>query len=282
MTSTPLSRGARIALAVAGFVVSILVTGRLLMMSPDLRAEEMRSYAGTDPAPEFPSDLDWINTGGKHLSLAQLRGKVVLLDFWTFGCVNCMHVIPDLKRLEAKYPRELVVVGVHSAKFENEGRTEAIRNVVQRYEVTHPVINDHDFEIWRDYGVNAWPTFALIDPAGKIIGTLPGEGHYTLLDKVIGKVIEQFDADGRIDRTALGLAPDAIPDSVLRFPGKVLADAAGGRLFIADSNHNRILVATLDGRITAVIGSGKGELRDGSYADAAFFRPQGMTLADAH
>jgi thiol-disulfide isomerase/thioredoxin len=277
--SRTLSGVARIALAT--FAVSF-VGGNLLTLLPTARAEEMRSYAGTDPAPEFPSDLDWINTGGKHLSLAQLRGKVVLLDFWTFGCVNCMHVIPDLKRLEEKYPRELVVVGVHSAKFENEGRTEAIRNVVQRYEVTHPVLNDHEFEVWRSYGVNAWPTFALIDPAGKLIGTLPGEGHYTLLDKVIGKVVEQFDAQGKIDRTPLGLVPDALPDSALRFPGKVLADAESERLFIADSNHNRIIITTLEGKVTAVIGSGKGELRDGSYAEAAFFRPQGMTLGDAH
>jgi len=280
MTSARPAHRIRVAPAIAGFAASIFAT--LLLLSPGLRAEDMRSYAGTDAAPEFPSGLDWINTGGKRLSLAQLRGKVVLLDFWTFGCVNCIHVIPDLKRLEAKYPRELVVIGVHSAKFENEGRTEAIRNVVQRYEVTHPVLNDHDFDVWRDYGVNAWPTFALIDPAGKLIGTLPGEGHYALLDNVIGKVIEQFDREGKIDRTALGLVPDAMPDGVLRFPGKVLADAAGGRLFIADSNHNRILVATLDGKLTAVIGSGKGELHDGGYGDAAFFRPQGMTLADAH
>src|SRR4030095_4297083 len=108
----------------AVFVAAVLVTIELLVGPPRLRADDMRSYAGTDPAPEFPSDLDWINTGGKRLSLAQLRGKIVLLDFWTFGCVNCMHVIPDLKRLEAKYPRELVVIGVHPAKFEKERRPE--------------------------------------------------------------------------------------------------------------------------------------------------------------
>ena len=281
MTSSYESGPGRLALTVAGFAAAVFVAVELLTAAPRLHADDMRSYAGTEPAPEFPSDLDWINTGGKRLSLAQLRGKVVLLDFWTFGCVNCMHVIPDLKKLEATYPRELVVIGVHTAKFANEGRTEAIRSVVQRYELEHPVLNDRDYDVWRNYGVNAWPTFALIDPEGRLIGTLAGEGHYEVLDKVIAKVIEQFDAQGKINRTPLGLTPDALPSSALRFPGKVLADAAGGRLFIADSNHNRIVVATLDGRVTAVIGSGKPELRDGAYAEAAFSQPQGMTLADA-
>ena len=281
MTSSHESGPGRLALTVAGFAAAVFVAVELLTAAPRLHADDMRSYAGTEPAPEFPSDLDWINTGGKRLSLAQLRGKVVLLDFWTFGCVNCMHVIPDLKKLEATYRRELVVIGVHTAKFANEGRTEAIRSVVQRYELEHPVLNDRDYDVWRSYGVNAWPTFALIDPEGRLIGTLAGEGHYEVLDKVIAKVIEQFDAQGKIDRTPLGLTPDALPSSALRFPGKVLADAAGGRLFIADSNHNRIVVATLDGRVTAVIGSGKPELRDGAYAEAAFSQPQGMTLADA-
>jgi len=281
VTSSHESGPGRLALTVAGFAAAVFVAVELLTAAPRLHADDMRSYAGTEPAPEFPSDLDWINTGGKRLSLAQLRGKVVLLDFWTFGCVNCMHVIPDLKKLEATYPRELVVIGVHTAKFANEGRTEAIRSVVQRYELEHPVLNDRDYDVWRSYGVNAWPTFALIDPEGRLIGTLAGEGHYEVLDKVIAKVIEQFDAQGKINRTPLGLTPDALPSSALRFPGKVLADAAGGRLFIADSNHNRIVVATLDGRVTAVIGSGKPELRDGAYAEAAFSQPQGMTLADA-
>jgi len=281
VTSSHESGPGRLALTVAGFAAAVFVAVELLTAAPRLHADDMRSYAGTEPAPEFPSDLDWINTGGKRLSLAQLRGKVVLLDFWTFGCVNCMHVIPDLKKLEATYRRELVVIGVHTAKFANEGRTEAIRSVVQRYELEHPVLNDRDYDVWRSYGVNAWPTFALIDPEGRLIGTLAGEGHYEVLDKVIAKVIEQFDAQGKIDRTPLGLTPDALPSSALRFPGKVLADAAGGRLFIADSNHNRIVVATLDGRVTAVIGSGKPELRDGAYAEAAFSQPQGMTLADA-
>src|SRR5262249_57390257 len=85
-------------------------------------------------APELKGDRGWLNTD-KPLSLAALKGKVVLLDFWTYGCINCMHIIPDLKRLEKKYPNELVVIGVHSAKFENEKNTENIRRIILRYEI---------------------------------------------------------------------------------------------------------------------------------------------------
>ena len=102
--------------------------------------------------------------------LGDLGGKIVLLDFWTYGCINCIHVIPDLKRLEQEYPEELVVIGVHSAKFSNEAETENIRQVVMRYEVDHPVVNDNEFTVWQNWGAQAWPTFALIDPAGNEVG----------------------------------------------------------------------------------------------------------------
>src|SRR6266849_3212255 len=99
-------------------------------------------------APELSGGRGWLNTD-KPLSLSALKGKVVLLDFWTYGCINCMHIIPDLKKLEKKYPNELVVIGVHSAKFENEKDTENIRRIVLRYEIEHPIVNDADFAIWK-------------------------------------------------------------------------------------------------------------------------------------
>jgi thiol-disulfide isomerase/thioredoxin len=238
-------------------------------------------FAGTVPAPEFPTGLDWLNTE-RPLTLADLRGKVILLDFWTYGCINCMHVIPDLKRLEEKYADELVVIGVHSAKFENEGETDNIRRIILRYELHHPVINDNQFQVWSQYGAEAWPTFVLIDPDGKVLGYHSGEGIYDLFDEVIGGMVAEFDALGRIDRTplALKLERESLVDSPLLFPGKVLADTANNRLFIADSNHNRIVVTDLDGNVLEVIGSGRAEFQDGDYETAAFFRPQGMTLAD--
>ena len=239
-----------------------------------------QSYAGKVPAPEFPAGLDWLNTDGP-LSLADLRGKVVLLDFWTYGCVNCLHIIPDLKKLEEKYADELVVIGVHSAKFENEGDTDNIRNIILRYELEHPVVNDHEFQVWNQYGANAWPTLVLIDPEGQVLGYHSGEGVYEPFDQVIGGMVAEFDALGRIDRTplALKLEEENQVDSPLLFPGKVLADQANDRLFIADSNHNRIVVSDLAGNVLEVIGDGRARLQDGDFESASFFRPQGLTLA---
>jgi thiol-disulfide isomerase/thioredoxin len=230
-------------------------------------------------APELTGHRGWLNTD-KPLSLAGLKGKVVLLDFWTYGCINCIHIIPDLKRLEKKYPNELVVIGVHSAKFENEKDTENIRRIILRYEIEHPIVNDADFNIWRSYAVNAWPTRYLIDPAGYIIGRLSGEGSYDILDQTIGDTIAAFRKRGEINEAPLKLVLEKakVGDLPLAFPGKVLADAKNDRLFIADSNHNRIVIAKTDGSLLEVIGSGAIGAGDGSFDRATFFRPQGMAL----
>jgi thiol-disulfide isomerase/thioredoxin len=231
-------------------------------------------------APELTGGRGWLNTD-KPLSLAGLKGKVVLLDFWTYGCINCMHIIPDLKKLEKKYPNELVVIGVHSAKFENEKDTENIRRIVLRYEIEHPIVNDSDFAIWRSYAVNAWPTRYLIDPAGYIIGKLSGEGGYEALDKAIADSIAEFRKRGELNEAPLKLVLERakVGDLPLAFPGKILADQKSERLFIADSDHNRIVIAKLDGTLVETIGNGVHGARDGSIDQATFFRPQGMVLA---
>jgi len=230
-------------------------------------------------APELKGDRGWLNTD-KPLSLAALRGKVVLLDFWTYGCINCMHIIPDLKKLEKKYPNELVVIGVHSAKFENEKDTENIRRIILRYEIEHPIVNDADFAIWRSYAVDAWPTRYLIDPAGYVIGRLSGEGGYDALDKAIAGSIAEFRKRGELNEAPLRLVLERakVGDLPLAFPGKILADEKSGRLFIADSDHNRIVVAKLDGTLLETIGTGVHGADDGPYDRATFFRPQGMAL----
>lgn len=234
-------------------------------------------------APELDGGRGWLNTD-KPLSLASLRGKVVLLDFWTYGCINCIHIIPDLKRLEAKYANQLVVIGVHSAKFENEKETDNIRRIILRYEIEHPVINDADFRIWEEYAVSGWPTLVLIDPAGYIVGSVSGEGNFEVLDRVIGQTVEEFRKRGELKEEPLNLSLERakVGDLPLAFPGKVLADASGDRLFIADSNHNRIVVTKLDGTLLETIGTGERGMRDGAYDAAQFYRPQGMALdADA-
>ncbi len=240
-----------------------------------------RSYAGTEPAPEFPDGLDWLNTE-RPLSFRELRGKVVLLDFWTYGCINCIHVIPDLKRLEAEYPDELVVIGVHSAKFDTEAETDNIRQIIMRYDLEHAVVNDSEFAVWRQWGAQAWPTLALVDPAGNVVGGHSGEGVYRIFEPVIASLVAEFDGRGEIDRSSidLSLEKEAVADTVLSFPGKVLADPSGRRLFIADTNHHRIIVADAGtGEVLDVAGTGTRGFRDGPFTEARFDQPQGMALS---
>jgi DNA-binding beta-propeller fold protein YncE len=233
-------------------------------------------------APELTGGRGWLNTE-RPLTIAGLRGKVVLLDFWTYGCINCMHVIPDLQRLEEKYARQLVVIGVHSAKFENEKETENIRRVVLRYGVEHPVVNDADFRIWNAYTVDAWPTQVLIDPSGYVVGKAAGEGHYEALDRAIGELVAEARTRGELNEEPLKLALERAKtgDLPLAFPGKILADPRGGRLFIADSNHHRIVVTRLDGTLVETIGTGAHGTRDGRFDEATFYRPQGLALDEA-
>jgi sugar lactone lactonase YvrE len=193
-----------------------------------------------------------------------------------------MHIFPQLRKLEHKYASELVVIGVHSAKFPNEKEGDNLRKAVQRYELRHPVINDAEFQVWQQYACRAWPTLMFIDPQGKVIGKHEGELPYDAFDNILGEMVSQFSAQGLLDRTPVSFQPDQAAASALSFPGKVLADAASGRLCIADSNHNRILVATLDGpsaEVRQVIGSGQEGLADGSFAAARFNHPQGMALS---
>ncbi len=231
-------------------------------------------------APEITGGRGWLNTD-KPLSLAGLKGKIVLLDFWTYGCINCIHIIPDLKKLEAKYANQLVVIGVHSAKFQNEKETENIRRIILRYEIEHPVYNDSEYAVWQSYGVRAWPTQVLIDPAGYIVGGVSGEGNYEIIDQTVAKVAEEFRQKGELNEEPLKLVLERakVGDLPLAFPGKILADAAGDRLFIADSNHNRIVITKLDGTFVETIGTGEVGSTDGPFAGATFYRPQGLALA---
>lgn len=250
--------------------------------SPERNSVQLKKdkfLEGEVNAPDFPTDLEWLNTE-RRLSLRELRGKVVLLDFWTYCCINCMHIIPDLKKLEAKYANQLVVIGVHSAKFTTEKGTENIRQAVLRYEIEHPVINDRDFAVWQSYAARAWPTLVLINPKGRVIGSHSGEGIYEIFDKAIGQTIDYFRAQGVMNEKPITfrLEKESAPPSLLSFPGKVLADEKSGRLFISDSNHNRIIVASLDGAIQDVIGDGEIGASDGTFAEAEFNHPQGVAL----
>jgi len=235
-----------------------------------------------DTAPKFSLDggTDWINSG--PIRLEELRGKLVLLDFWTFCCINCHHVLPDLAKLEEKYKDELVVIGVHSPKFDAERDTENIRQKVSEYQIKHPVVNDADRAIWDRFGVQSWPTLVLIDVDGKPIGAVSGEGNYALLDHEIGVRVAKHKAKGDLNTSPLHFTPESEKPSrsPLRYPGKVLADEKSKQLFIADTAHNRIILTDLDGRKPVVVGDGGAGLVDGDYAKAEFNRPQGFCLVD--
>jgi thiol-disulfide isomerase/thioredoxin len=231
-------------------------------------------------APELDGGVAWLNTAGP-LRLRDLRGKIVVLDFWTFCCINCIHTLPDLAKLEKKYPNQLVVIGIHSAKFDAEKTSENIRKAILRYEIAHPVVNDANLKIWQAYAVNSWPTLYLIDPEGYVVGRGSGEGLGQALDNLIAKQIDKHRAKKTLNEQPLrfDLAKyKERKDSPLSFPGKVLADAAGGRLFIADSTHHRIVVTDLDGKKIAVVGTGEAGFEDGPFGKAKFNDPQGMAL----
>lgn len=246
---------------------------------PAAEAPAENPYPGRFPAPSLDGGVEWLNTSGE-ISLRDLRGKVVLLDFWTYCCINCIHVLPDLKYLERKYPHELVVIGVHAAKFDNEKDTQNIREAILRYEIEHPVINDARMTVARKYAFNSWPTLVVIDPEGNFVGRVSGEGNRELLDHVIGQMIAFHKAKGTLDDTPVrfDLERHRQPSGPLKFPGKLIVDEPRQRVFISDSNHNRIVVAGLDGRLQDVIGNGAIGARDGGYAEAQFDHPQGLAL----
>jgi thiol-disulfide isomerase/thioredoxin len=227
---------------------------------------------------DFSDKLIWLNT--KPLTKKDLKGKFVLLDFWTYCCINCMHILPELKKLEQEFPNNLVVIGVHSAKFETEKDTNNIREAILRYEIEHPVINDKDHDLWNGYGVNSWPTILLLDPEGMAVWGRGGEFKAEEVRTILNTAMDFYRNQGLLDEQPLKFELEAskVEATPLRFPGKILADEDGNRLFISDSNHNRIVITTLDGELLEIIGNGAIGRTDGDYQSATFNHPQGCAL----
>lgn len=236
-----------------------------------------RSWAGSTAAPEFPEGLSWFNVQ-QPPTLEALRGKIVLIDFWTLGCINCQHIVPDLTRLEEEFADSLVVLGVHSGKYAAEQNDEAIQEAVRRLGITHAVANDADFVFWERYGAHAWPTLILIDPAGNFVGAHAGEGVYDLFQPIVASIEQEFAAT--IDPTPFPTFQDAsVASSVLKYPAAIATDERRGLLYIADAGHDRILVSTLDGELVRAIGDGVSGFADGAAGESRFQQPQGLTLS---
>ncbi len=242
------------------------------------------------PAPELDGGVAWLNTAGP-LKLKDLRGKIVVLDFWTLCCINCIHTLPDLAKLEKKYADDLVIVGVHSPKFDEEKDSEAVRKAILRYEISHPVVNDANQTIWNAYDAHSWPTLVLIDPEGNLVAEGEGEGLYAALDVRIGALVKEYREKKLLDEKPRKFELARFSEtgaSPLFFPGKVLAVASpspdagggqgGGRLFIADSTHHRIVITDLNGKEIAVAGDGQAGADDGPFDKARFNDPQGLAL----
>ena len=227
-------------------------------------------------APEFAPGLSWLNVS-RPLSLKRdLRGKVVVLDFWCYCCVNCMHVLPDLAWLERRWAGKAVaIVGVHSAKFTTEKDADAVRQAVVRYEITHPVVVDSDFSVFQAFQARGWPHFVVIGPGGDLIDAFGGEGHREEIDALISATLE---VTSKPDATPLPLRREAasLPAGELSYPGKVAVDAATKRLWIADTGHHRVVETDLEGRFVRAFGDGEPGFSDGPAGTARFHRPQGL------
>lgn len=230
---------------------------------PRVRAPELRGRG-------------WLNTGDQALTLADLRGRFVLLDFWTFCCVNCLHVLDELRPLEERYAGELVVVGVHSPKFVHEADPDALAAAVERYDVGHPVLDDPDLETWQAYTARAWPTLVLVDPEGYVVAQYAGEGHEHAIDALLAELREEHRARGTLQPGDSPYVPPAVEPHDLRFPAKAVRLPDGGFL-VADAGHHQLVRVADDAEtVLARIGTGDRGLVDGDRP--GFNEPNGLTL----
>ena len=290
---TPLPRLAKLA-AIALPLACLTALGQAAELPPrspqfprlleQLKAhvERVDQQADRLRAPAFPDGKDWFNSPPLSFD-RQLAGKIVVLDFWTYCCINCIHVLPDLAELEERYAGfPVAFVGVHSAKFENEKVSANIRDAVLRYEIAHPVVNDDTMQMWQQVGVRSWPSMAVVGPRGNLLLLVSGEGNKEVIDACISAALA-FYPEKSFRHDPVPMSPEKDKqriDSPLRYPGKLAVDAVGQRLFISDSNHHRIIVTDLEGNFIDTIGSGRIGLTDGDYDKARFFRLQGLDYHD--
>ena len=227
-------------------------------------------------APELSGAGGWIGTGGRELRLADLRGRIVVLDFWTFCCVNCLHVLDELRPLEERFADVLDVIGIHSPKFAHEADHDALVAAVERYEVHHPVLDDPGLTTWSQYAVRAWPTLCVVDPEGYLVHVASGEGHGEGLARLVEQLVVEHDAKGTLRRTGTAYVPPAPARTPLRFPGKV-ALLPDGTLLVSDTSHHQVVRMQADGETEiARYGTGARGRVDGPAP--SFAEPQGVTV----
>ena len=220
----------------------------------------------------------WLNTGGRDVTLADLRGKIVILDFWTFCCINCLHVLDELRELEEQHRDVLVIVGVHSPKFAHEADPVALAAAVERYAVAHPVLDDPELVTWSAYTARAWPTLVVIDPEGYVVAQMAGEGHRHNVEVLVRELVAEHEAKGTLHRGDGPYVPPEPTAGTLRFPAKAVA-LPDGNLLVADAGHHSLAELAPDAEtLVRRIGSGERGLVDGGPDDARFNEPNGLCL----
>ncbi|MFP3989129.1 NHL domain-containing thioredoxin family protein [Streptomyces sp. E11-3] len=224
-------------------------------------------------APELVGKGGWINTGGEELSLEKLRGRVVIVDFWTFCCVNCLHVLDELRELEEKHRDTVVIIGVHSPKFVHEAEHQAVVDAVERYEVHHPVLDDPELATWKQYAVRAWPTLVVIDPEGYVVAQHAGEGHAHAIEKLVDELETEHAAKGTLRRGDGPYVPPEPEATDLRFPGKAVV-LPSGTFLVSDSTRHQLVELAADGE-TVLRRVGTGER---GFSPESFSEPQGLAL----
>ncbi|OAR23761.1 alkyl hydroperoxide reductase [Streptomyces sp. ERV7] len=212
-------------------------------------------------APELIGKGGWLNTGDQEYTLADLRGRIVILDFWTFCCINCLHVLDELRELEEKHRDTVVIIGVHSPKFVHEAEHQAVVDAVERYQVHHPVLDDPELATWKQYAVRAWPTLVVIDPEGYIVAQHAGEGHAHAIAKLVEDLEAEHGAKGTLRRGDGPYVPPEPVASDLRFPGKVLVLPESGNLLVSDSTRHQLVELEPDGE-TVVRRIGDGDFKE--------------------
>lgn len=230
-------------------------------------------------APSLGGGSAWLNVD-RALEVGDLRGRVVVIDFWTSCCINCLHTLPTLKALEERVPAsELVVVGVHSPKFTSEARGDRLAPILAQYGVHHPIVVDSSMAIWDRWGARAWPSIAVLDARGRIAFVDAGEPELERLEAVVRVLREEARAAGILASTPLaGLAPvDSAWERPLSFPSNVVALADGG-LAISDTAHHRVILTDRQGAVRAVVGSGLEGMTNGAFDAASFRRPRGLAV----
>lgn len=230
-------------------------------------------------APELDvPGIEWLNVE-RPLTLARLRGRVVILDFWTYCCINCIHALETLRRIEQAFPAEVVVIGVHSPKFTAERNVENVRQAALRHRVTHPIAHDPQHVLWDRYAVRAWPTLVVIDRDGYVVAELRGEPDYARLRGLVRQLL----GDAVEAPAPAAPRPQPVTGGRLRFPARIKPmPGVRQRWAIADSGHHQVVLFEDDGTETMRFGDGAPGFEDGPAATARFDSPQGLVCgADA-